>query len=87
MALLPYKPIYFIHLFESTPVMKTYLIWLQSFLVEKPEDIDILTRKGLLQDLLWRIRHVDIGALGAQLAYFFLLSFFPLMIFLLGIVP
>ena len=67
--------------------MKTYLIWLQSFLVEKPEDIDILTRKGLLQDLLWRIRHVDIGALGAQLAYFFLLSFFPLMIFLLGIVP
>ena len=64
--------------------MKTYLIWLQSFLVEKPEDIDILTRKGLLQDLLWRIRHVDIGALGAQLAYFFLVVVFSVDDFSVG---
>lgn len=67
--------------------MKTYFTWLQSFLVEKPENINILTTKGLLQDLLWRLRHIDISALGAQLAYFFLLSFFPLMIFLLGVIP
>ncbi|UOO89967.1 YihY/virulence factor BrkB family protein [Vitreoscilla massiliensis] len=67
--------------------MKTIFAWLQSFLVDQPENINVLTTKGLLQDLLWRLRHIDISALGAQLAYFFLLSFFPLMIFLLGVIP
>lgn len=60
---------------------------LQSFLVKHPEDINILSRKGLLQDFIWRLQHVDISSLGAQLAYFFLLSFFPMMIFFLGVVP
>lgn len=67
--------------------MKKHLLWLRSFVVDDPEKIDILTNKGMVQDLIWRMQHIDISALGAQLAYFFLLSFFPLMIFFLGVVP
>ncbi len=51
------------------------------------EDIDVLTGKGFLQDLMLRVQRVDISALGAQLAYFFLLSFFPLIIFLVTLLP
>lgn len=51
------------------------------------EDIDVLTGKGFMQDLLLRVQRVDISALGAQLAYFFLLSFFPLIIFLVTLLP
>lgn len=67
--------------------MKNIIANLQSFLVQDPEQINILTRKGMVQDLIWRVQKVDIGALGAQLAYFFLLSFFPMMIFFLGVIP
>lgn len=49
--------------------------------------VDITTKKGLVQDLIVRIKAVDIGSLGAQLAYFFLLSFFPLLIFLVTLLP
>lgn len=51
------------------------------------EDIDVLTGKGFIQDLILRVQRVDISALGAQLAYFFLLSFFPLIIFLVTLLP
>lgn len=67
--------------------MKNIIANLQSFLVQDPEKINILTHKGMVQDLIWRVQKVDIGALGAQLAYFFLLSFFPMMIFFLGVIP
>ncbi|MBS7344435.1 MAG: YihY/virulence factor BrkB family protein [Caryophanon sp.] len=49
--------------------------------------VDITTNKGLLQDFILRVKAVDIGSLGAQLAYFFLLSFFPLLIFLVTLLP
>lgn len=52
-----------------------------------PHDIDVTTSKGFIQDLLVRIKSIDMGGLGAQLAYFFLLSFFPLLIFLVTLLP
>ncbi|RUL51597.1 YihY/virulence factor BrkB family protein [Lysinibacillus antri] len=49
--------------------------------------IDVTTVKGFFQDLIVRMRDVDISGMGAQLAYFFLLSFFPLLIFIVTLVP
>ena len=49
--------------------------------------VDITTTKGVIQDFILRVKAVDIGSLGAQLAYFFLLSFFPLLIFLVTLLP
>jgi membrane protein len=49
--------------------------------------IDVTTTKGFFQDLIVRMRDVDISGMGAQLAYFFLLSFFPLLIFIVTLVP
>ncbi|OCS86912.1 YihY/virulence factor BrkB family protein [Caryophanon tenue] len=58
-----------------------------TFVAPNEADIDITTWKGTLQDFILRIKNVDIGSLGAQLAYFFLLSFFPLLIFLVTLLP
>lgn len=52
-----------------------------------PSTIDILTPKGFLQDLIHRIRNVDMSGMGAQLAYFLLLSLFPMLIFLMTLIP
>lgn len=49
--------------------------------------IDVTTTKGFIQDLIVRMRVVDISGMGAQLAYFFLLSFFPLLIFTVTLLP
>lgn len=57
------------------------------FVAPNETSIDITTWKGTLQDLIVRIKNVDVGSLGAQLAYFFLLSFFPLLIFLVTLLP
>lgn len=54
---------------------------LKSFFNPDTEHIDILSKRGFAQDLWLRMKKVDITAQGAQLAYFFLLSFFPLLIF------
>lgn len=59
----------------------------KSLVAPEPDEINVLTAKGLLQDLILRIQRVDISGLGAQLAYFFLLSFFPLLIFLVTLLP
>ncbi|QJQ52136.1 MULTISPECIES: YihY/virulence factor BrkB family protein [Vitreoscilla] len=67
--------------------MPPFIQYIQSFVVKNPNQIDILTHKGMWQDLIWRVKNVDLSALGAQLAYFFLLSFFPLMIFFIGLIP
>lgn len=45
------------------------------------------TGKGFLKELLQRIKDVDVPGLGAQLAFFFLLSIFPLLIFLVTLLP
>lgn len=58
---------------------------LKSFV--EPTEIDVTTPKGFAQDLIQRIKRADISGMGAQLAYFFLLSFFPLIIFLVTLLP
>lgn len=63
------------------------LALVKSFVAPDPSQIDILTRKGFFQDLIHRIKNVDISGMGAQLAYFFLLSFFPMLIFMVTLLP
>lgn len=63
------------------------LALVKSFVVSDPSQIDILTTKGFFQDLIYRTKNVDISGMGAQLAYFFLLSFFPMLIFLVTLLP
>lgn len=59
----------------------------KSFFDPDESKIDITTGKGFIQDLIVRMRDVDISGMGAQLAYFFLLSFFPLLIFIVTLLP
>jgi len=66
---------------------KKGLHYITSFLFPEKTKVDITTFKGLLQDLILRMYSVDVSGLGAQLAYFFLLSFFPLLIFLVALLP
>lgn len=61
--------------------------FLQSFVNIEKEEIDITTLKGFFQDLVLRMQTVDISGMGAQLAFFFLLSFFPLLIFIVALLP
>ncbi|WP_353056622.1 YihY/virulence factor BrkB family protein [Sporosarcina luteola] len=51
------------------------------------EKFDVTTSKGFWKELLVRIKMVDITGLGSQLAFFFLLSLFPLLIFLITLLP
>lgn len=66
---------------------KKGLNFITSFLFPEKSKVDITTFKGLVQDLILRMYAVDVSGLGAQLAYFFLLSFFPLLIFLVALLP
>lgn len=59
----------------------------KSFIEPDESKIDVTTVKGFFQDLFVRMRDVDISGMGAQLAYFFLLSFFPLLIFIVSLLP
>ena len=61
--------------------------FLKSFFSPDETEIDILTLKGFIQDLWMRIKRVEVTALGAQLAFFFLLSFFPLLLFSIQLLP
>lgn len=61
--------------------------FVKSFVSPEEESIDVMTSKGFVQDLISRLKRVEISALAAQLAYFFLLSFFPLLIFLVTLLP
>ncbi|KAA0942172.1 YihY/virulence factor BrkB family protein [Sporosarcina sp. ANT_H38] len=51
------------------------------------EEFDVTTTNGFLKELLVRIKKVDITGLGSQLAFFFLLSLFPLLIFIMTLLP
>ncbi|WP_413059120.1 YihY/virulence factor BrkB family protein [Sporosarcina sp. 179-K 3D1 HS] len=51
------------------------------------EKFDVTTTQGFLKELLVRIKKVDVTGLGSQLAFFFLLSLFPLLIFLITLLP
>ena len=61
--------------------------FVKSFVAPEEAEVDRTTIKGSLQDLMIGIQRVDIFGMGAQLAYFFLLSFFPLIIFLVTLLP
>ncbi|WP_445683686.1 YihY/virulence factor BrkB family protein [Sporosarcina sp. FSL K6-3457] len=54
---------------------------------ENHEKFDVTTMEGFLKELLVRIKKVDVTGLGSQLAFFFLLSLFPLLIFLFTLLP
>ena len=51
------------------------------------EEFDVTTTNGFLKELLVRIKKVDVTGLGSQLAFFFLLSLFPLLIFIITLLP
>ena len=53
----------------------------------KGADFDVTTPSGFMKELWSRINDVDVTGLGAQLAFFFLLSIFPLLIFLITLLP
>lgn len=72
---------------EKSSSLNGLIIYVKSFFVTDEEKVDILTVKGFVQDLLLRMRRVEISAQGAQLAFFFLLSFFPLLIFAVQLLP
>lgn len=59
----------------------------KSFVSADVSTVDVTTPKGFVQDIVLRIQRVEISALAAQLAYFFLLSFFPFLIFLVTLLP
>lgn len=60
---------------------------IHSFFNPDESKIDVTTIKGFFQDLILRMREVDISGMGAQLAYFFLLSFFPLLLCIVALLP
>ncbi len=51
------------------------------------EEFDVTTTTGFLKELLVRIKKVDVTGLASQLAFFFLLSLFPLLIFIMTLLP
>ncbi len=57
--------------------------------VKESEDgkFDVTTMSGFMKELLYRIKKVDVTGLGSQLAFFFLLSLFPLLIFVMTLLP
>ena len=50
-------------------------------------DFDYTAPKGFLKGFINGVKEADVSSAGAQLAYFFLLSLFPLLIFLLTLLP
>lgn len=63
------------------------LALIKSFVAPEASQINMLTMKGFFQDLILRTKTVDMSGMGAQLAYFFLLSFFPMLIFMVTLLP
>lgn len=50
-------------------------------------DFDVTTFNGFIKELITRIKNVDVTGLAAQLAFFFLLALFPLLIFMFTLLP
>lgn len=64
-----------------------WVLWFQSFINPVESEIKITTFKGFVQELIVRMKKVDVSGKGAQLAYFFLLSFFPLLLVVVSLLP
>lgn len=54
--------------------------------VDSPQD-DLNTLKGFTKRFMQKVSAAGLSGMGAQLAYFFLLSLFPLLIFVMTLVP
>ncbi|MFJ7828231.1 YihY/virulence factor BrkB family protein [Psychrobacillus sp. NPDC096623] len=54
---------------------------------KKEVDHDLTTWSGYIKHLILHIQQTDIAGFAAQLAYFFLLSLFPLLIFIITLLP
>ncbi|AMX01083.1 ribonuclease [Rummeliibacillus stabekisii] len=54
---------------------------------KKERHFDITTNKGFIMGLIEKVKKEDIGGFGAQLAYFFLLSLFPMLLFIVTLLP
>ncbi|MFC5558830.1 YihY/virulence factor BrkB family protein [Ureibacillus thermophilus] len=64
-----------------------WAVWFRSFFSPERSKINVATFKGFVQALVLGMKKVDISGKGAQLAYFFLLSFFPLLLAIVSILP
>ncbi|PIC64513.1 ribonuclease [Sporosarcina sp. P13] len=51
------------------------------------EDFNPATTSGFIKQLIIRVKELDVSASASQLAFFFLLSLFPLLIFLFTLLP
>ncbi|WP_342506315.1 YihY/virulence factor BrkB family protein [Sporosarcina sp. FSL K6-2383] len=51
------------------------------------DKFDVTTTEGFWKELFIRIKKVDVTGLASQMAFFFLLSLFPLLIFLITLLP
>lgn len=51
------------------------------------DDFNVTTVNGFIKELITRIKKIDVTGLAAQLAFFFLLSLFPLLIFMFTLLP
>ncbi|WP_301109687.1 YihY/virulence factor BrkB family protein [Sporosarcina sp.] len=51
------------------------------------DDFNPTTTSGFIKQLIIRLKELDVSAAGSQLAFFFLLSLFPLLIFLFTLLP
>ncbi|MEO4055440.1 YihY/virulence factor BrkB family protein [Solibacillus sp. CAU 1738] len=60
---------------------------MKSFVSPNESEVDVTTIKGFTIDIVNRINRADILGMGAQLAYYFLLSIFPLLIFIVTLLP
>ncbi|MDF2068392.1 YihY/virulence factor BrkB family protein [Bacillus sp. Cr_A10] len=61
--------------------------WYEKKEEKKSEKQDLTTWSGYVKHLIKHIQETDITGLAAQLAYFFLLSLFPMIIFLVTLLP
>lgn len=59
----------------------------QRIIAVKEHEVDHTTKLGFVQYLIMSLKRVEMSGSGAQLAFFFLLSFFPLLIFLVTLLP
>lgn len=74
---------------QQTPKKKSFSItqFIRDIQSNDEQLVDIKTMDGFIKLLIMRIKSVDVTGLASQLAFFFLLSLFPLLIFLITLLP
>ncbi|UZM99064.1 hypothetical protein OL548_00295 [Lysinibacillus sp. MHQ-1] len=63
---------------KKKATMQNAFGFVKSFVSPEGEVIDVMTSKGFVQDLIGRVKRVEISALSAQLAYFFFTIILPI---------